>query len=564
MIKLKKILTEETNGIKKIIAVYSGRFQPYHKGHHHAYEFLVKKFGKKNVFIGTSNKTGGDRSPFDFKEKETIISKMFKVPKSNIVQVKNPYNPMEIKSKFDEKTTALVIGLGEKDSGRLSGKYYKPYTGKDMESFETLGYVISVPQLQMKIDGKTISGNVVRNSFKGNDPMGAFKTLYGKMNKSAYGIFLKKFGISEGVLTEGIKHIEDMKPKDLLTFLKLWNVDNTKFEVNEKVDGHFFQFGIKGGGFYSGSKTKTAKHEKDYPSLYFYADFVKYHNLLKKIPYKKIVDKYAKKFNIEGDTKNISIECEAIPSWDYNIVLYDPEKIGDGIVVLFKIIVDGKETPIAFHEVFAKEVNNKTSIKFYANPKVNLKQVHFEERYEVLLSKLIEKYGNLLNTPARKPHHKKIKNQIQRIANLIGKKMKGKVLQVDFQRAFGEEDEGLVLYVPDGNVVKIVDKNKFTARKERNWKYMNDLQNAERELVKSIKIDPTGFEGYLTKLESSVKSIAMEFKSDGDVLITIPKKRDDTRKSILLTINRIKNMRKLLKKNKPEIVAQMYLDRNVD
>ncbi|MBC8421889.1 MAG: hypothetical protein H8E03_00555 [Pelagibacteraceae bacterium] len=556
--------TENSSNIKKIIAVYSGRFQPYHKGHHHAYEFLVKKFGKKNVFIATSNVTG-DKSPFDFKEKETIISKMFNVPKSNIVQIKNPYNPVEIKSKFDEKTTALVVGLGEKDVGRLSGKYYTPYTVyKDMESFDTTGYVIPVPQLPLKINSKTISGTVVRNSFKGNDPRGTFKALYGKMNTSVYGIFRKKFGITEGVLTEGIKHIEDMKPKDLLNFLKLWNADNTKFEVNEKVDGHFFQFGINGGSFYSGSKTKTVKHEKDYPSLYFYTDFVKYHKLLKKIPYKKIVDKYAKKFGIEGNTKNISIECEAIPSWDYNIVLYDPEKIGDGIVVLFKIIVDGKETPIAFHEIFAKEANKKTSIKFFANPKVNLKQVHFEEKYEVLLSKLIEKYGNLLNTPARKPHHKKIKYQIQRIANLIGKKMKGKVLKVDFQRAFGEEDEGLVLYVPDGNVVKIVDKDQFTARKDRNWKYMNDLQNAERKLVKSIKSDPTKLSAYLSTLAKDVKLIAHAFNKDGDTLVTIPKKRSDTKNSIILTLNRIKNMRALLKKNKPEAVSQMYLDRKVD
>lgn len=560
---IRDFLVEENSKIKKTIAVYSGRFQPYHRGHHYAYEFLVKKFGKKNVFIGTSNKTG-DKSPFNFNEKKTIISKMFGVPKSNIVQVKIPYNPMEIKSKFDEKTTALVVGLGEKDAGRLSGKYYKPYTGKDMESFETKGYVISVPQLQMKLGGKIISGTVIRNSFSGGSPTETFKTLYGKMNKSVYDIFKKKFNITEGVLREGIKHIEDMKPKDLLNFLKLWNADNTKFEVNEKVDGHFFKFGIKGGRFYSGSKTKTVKHEKNYPSLYFYEDFVKYHKLLKKIPYKKIVDKYAKKFGIDGNTKNISIECEAIPSWDYNIVLYSPEKIGDGIVVIFKIIVDGKETPISFHDVFAKEANRSSSIKFYSNPKVNLKKVHFNEKYEILLGKMIEIYGNLLDTPARKPHHKKIKYQIQRIANLIGKKMKGKVLTVDFKRAFGDEDEGLVVYMPDGNVVKIVDKNKFTARKERNWKYMNDLQNAERVMVKSIKENPSGFKGYIDKLEIEVNSIEDEFKSDGDKLITIPKKRSDTRKSIKLTKNRIKNMRNLLKKYKPEEVAQMYINRQVD
>jgi hypothetical protein len=561
--KLKTELLEDTK-VTKTIAIYSGRFQPYHRGHHHSYKFLVKKFGKKNVYIATSNKTG-DKSPFDFNEKQAIISKMFKIPKTNIIQVRIPYNPVEIKALFDEKTTALVVGLGEKeDVSRLLGKYYETYTGADMESFDTKGYVISVPQLQVKINGITISGTEVRKAFKGDNPQDTFKSLYGKINTSIYSIFKRKFNITEGILSEGIKHIEDLKPKDLLVFLKLWNEDNTKFEVNEKVDGHFFQFGIKGGRFYSGSKTKTVKSEKEYPSLYFYEDFVRYHKLLKKIPYKKIVDKYAKKYGIEGNTKNISIECEAIPSWDYNIVLYNPETIGDGIVVLFKIIVDGVETPIAFHDVFAKAVNTETSITFYSNPKVNLKKVHFEEKYEILLSKLIEKYGNLLNTPARKPHHKKIKYQIQRIANLIGKKMKGKVLQVDFQRAFGDEDEGLVLYVPDGNVVKIVDKSQFTARKERNWKYMNDLQIAEKELGKSIKLNPKKLEQYLVQLEAKVKLIAAAFKADGDEMITIPKKREDTKKAILLTITRIKNMRAKLKSNEPEIVSQMFLDRAVD
>ena len=52
-----------------------GRFQPFHFGHAAVYKHLVGKFCKNNVFIGTSNKQGGPRHPFNFKEKkEQFIS----------------------------------------------------------------------------------------------------------------------------------------------------------------------------------------------------------------------------------------------------------------------------------------------------------------------------------------------------------------------------------------------------------------------------------------------------------------------------------------------------------
>jgi len=43
--------------IKKIVVVYAGRFQPFHKGHYVTYQKLVSKFGAGNVYIGTSNDT---------------------------------------------------------------------------------------------------------------------------------------------------------------------------------------------------------------------------------------------------------------------------------------------------------------------------------------------------------------------------------------------------------------------------------------------------------------------------------------------------------------------------
>ena len=58
----------ESAEMENVIVVYSGRFQPFHKGHFATYQNLTKKFGKDNVFIATSNKTDNVKSPFDFRD----------------------------------------------------------------------------------------------------------------------------------------------------------------------------------------------------------------------------------------------------------------------------------------------------------------------------------------------------------------------------------------------------------------------------------------------------------------------------------------------------------------
>ena len=567
--RVTRIILEEASGIEKTIAVYSGRFQPFHKGHYHAYKFLVDKFGRDNVFVGTSNKVDGDKSPLNFDEKKAVITSMFDIPEGNVVMIRNPYNPMEIKGKFDEEKTSLVVGVGEKDIDRLGGKYYKPYDEDEAIGFDKRGYVIEVPQLQLKVNGELISGTVVRKSLGSKEAAKMFEFLYGEMDEKIFNMLSQRFGpdskrLDEAKRITGVTHIEDMKPTDLLNFLKLWSADKTKFEINEKVDGHFYVFGVKDKEFFSGSKTKVVTDEDDFPSLYFYEDFVKYHKLLKSIDYSGIVAKHAKRFGITGDLNNIKIESESIPSWDYNIVLYNPEKIGDGIVVIFRIIVDGQKTPVEFHEVFANEVNKVSPIKFYANPKVNLDKVHFEESYEVELGAMIEKYGNILSKPARKPHQKEIKQKVKSFANEIGKKLKGKILSVDFERAFGKEDEGLMFYVPDGNVIKVVDKDRFTTRKEANWKYINMLMNAEKRFTGLIKKDPENLTAHLSELDDSVTKIEEDFESSGGAGMTIQKKIDDTRGNLDITKNRVRKMKRLMKSKKHDDVISMYINRELD
>jgi hypothetical protein len=146
----------EAAPIDKQIVVYSGRFQPFHKGHYATYENLVRKFGKDSVYIGTSNVTDSKKSPFSFNEKKAIMMKMFGIPSSKIVNVKNPYAPEEILKKYDSDTTGLIVVVGEKDQNRLGGKYFTPYKGKIEAGYLDKGYVYASPATANPISGTDV------------------------------------------------------------------------------------------------------------------------------------------------------------------------------------------------------------------------------------------------------------------------------------------------------------------------------------------------------------------------------------------------------------------------
>ena len=193
---VEQMLLEDENPIKKVVVIYGGRFQPFHKGHYGTYQHLVKKFGKNNVFISTSNKVERPKSPFNFKEKVKIMTTMFNIPKSKIVQVRNNYAPKEILDKYDKETTAFVTVVGEKDSGRLGGKYFRPWKGKAEIGYEEGGYVYASPQ-----QGRGISGTETRNGLSvGSDEQkqNFFKNrAYDKFNMTIFKMITDK--LNEGI-----------------------------------------------------------------------------------------------------------------------------------------------------------------------------------------------------------------------------------------------------------------------------------------------------------------------------------------------------------------------------
>ena len=203
---VESILLGETDSVDNKVVVYAGRFQPFHKGHYATYSHLVKKFGKNNVYIGTSNKTDNNKSPFNFKEKVMIITKMFGIPSSRIIEVKNPYVPTEVLKKFDKDTTAFITVVGKKDASRLGGKFFTPYKDNlDFEGYEDKGYVYIAPN-----QSNPISGTEVRNGLKSgsdDDKKDFFsKRAYPKFDKKIFDFITntlnEDFTISKEVVEE--------------------------------------------------------------------------------------------------------------------------------------------------------------------------------------------------------------------------------------------------------------------------------------------------------------------------------------------------------------------------
>lgn len=226
---LGRILAEETykDEVDTVVAIMVGRFQPFHAGHYSVYELLAKKFGKNNTYICTSNKTEPGRSPFNFREKQTIISTMFGVPKNKIVQAKNPYVPKEILSKYSKTSTAYVTAFSTKDAGRLGGKYFKPFP-KDKDEllpYTERGYFIVAPEIDL--GGKSLSGTAIRNFFTDvtnseDDKKKEFKRLYRKFNPKIYDLIMSKLNVGQMAVTE----------EEILEFLSTGNLQAILSEIS--------------------------------------------------------------------------------------------------------------------------------------------------------------------------------------------------------------------------------------------------------------------------------------------------------------------------------------------
>ena len=190
-------VNEGTSKIKKVIAIYPGRFQPFGPHHKKVYLALKKKFG--DVYIVTSNIQKPPRHPMNFKEKVQHMTKMG-IPSNKII-MDNPYKPVNLLKKFKPEETAAVFAVGEKDKSRLSSGYYFDDYNKNknnLKGYKEHGYVLKAPHISVNVAGKEVSGTTMRqilgsSKIKPEQRKKLFKQLFGYFNDSIYKMMIGNF-----------------------------------------------------------------------------------------------------------------------------------------------------------------------------------------------------------------------------------------------------------------------------------------------------------------------------------------------------------------------------------
>lgn len=195
-----------------LLVIYPGRFQPFHKGHYAVYEHLTGKFGRNNVYIATSNKVDGERSPFAFSEKSYFMQ-LTGVPADRIVQASQPYQIQNVLQSgqiqvADPANTVVIFAVSEKDMAedpRFSfapkkdgtDPYFQPLKNiKDTVAMDQHGYVMTVPTFDFNVLGQPMrSGTELRKMYVEADEktrQAIIADLFGKYTREAEQLMTSK------------------------------------------------------------------------------------------------------------------------------------------------------------------------------------------------------------------------------------------------------------------------------------------------------------------------------------------------------------------------------------
>ena len=197
---------------RRIIAVMPGGFHPFHPGHKSLYDWAVKTFGQRNVYVAATNDTAARPFPFDVKKK---LASMAGVPESNFIQVKSPFNAMSYKDIVDADT-ALVFVRSQKDKSeqplpdqtKKNGEpgYLRTYTGKDLNTSDEMGYMAYGPTINFDFSGMQIkSASELRATWpemSDEDKLKAAKLMYGNGAETAVQLLNKALGDTEAPVGE--------------------------------------------------------------------------------------------------------------------------------------------------------------------------------------------------------------------------------------------------------------------------------------------------------------------------------------------------------------------------
>jgi cytidyltransferase-like protein len=207
----------------QLVAIYPGRFHPFHRGHASSFKQLAQKFGLDNTYLAISAKQEQPKSPFSAQDRAKMAMALG-IPSKNIIGVRNPYAAQEYidQLNLDPEKTALVFGVSKKDmegepalgippDPRFGFKpkkdgspsYLQPFNRSKIDPMSQHGYVMSTDVAEFPIAGKSMrDASAIRSAYAGADEKTKkriLKDLYGDAAEKMKQVFDNNLQVTESI-----------------------------------------------------------------------------------------------------------------------------------------------------------------------------------------------------------------------------------------------------------------------------------------------------------------------------------------------------------------------------
>jgi len=234
---------------RRVVVIFCGRFQPFHRGHAIVYNNLVGTYGRNNVYIGTSGKVEPPKSPFTLSDRIYFMNLMG-IPSDRILQLSNNYNPTVAAKALDIEqdlgNTVMIFPVSQKDVDEkpslFSGGTNKdgspkmlqplPQDQRQIESADKHAYIQVVNVEPFEVLGQSITGATsIRDLYsKANNAQRQqiIKDLYGKYTHEA-----------EKIMNNNLLPSVAVAPAPLPNKTKLQKVTVPKEEPVAEAVSHF-------------------------------------------------------------------------------------------------------------------------------------------------------------------------------------------------------------------------------------------------------------------------------------------------------------------------------------
>ncbi len=246
----------------RIVAVYPGRFHPFHKGHAASFKQLMQKFGLDNTYLAISAKQEQPKSPFSAQDRAKMATSLG-IPSKNIIAVRNPYGAQEYidQLNLDPEKTAIVFGVSKKDmegdpelgiapDPRFSFKpkkdgsasYLQPFDPSRVKPLSQHGYIMSTDVAEFPIAGQSMrDASAIRKAYAGSDEKTKMKILtdlYGDAAEQMKQVFDNNLQVTETIrrLISAIKPmLSEATIQQKTKFITL--LENAKRALDESASG---------------------------------------------------------------------------------------------------------------------------------------------------------------------------------------------------------------------------------------------------------------------------------------------------------------------------------------